>query len=155
MPAVLVSLFSDMNTDLLKLRILGAVQDLLEDQFSYTKVQFILVPPSLSASGPFTTFALATALMAAKETKNNGITKKQSKIALSYMKECHYIYRKNNRILLPLFSFNVMDYKFIHYTPVESYFWCLIFFVWLTSLVLELAMLGYFLRQSRHCYFLD
>ena len=34
-----------MNTELLKLRILVAVQDLLEDQVLYAKVRFILVPP--------------------------------------------------------------------------------------------------------------
>ena len=35
-----------MNTELLKLCILVAIQDLLEDQFLCAKVQFILVPPS-------------------------------------------------------------------------------------------------------------
>ena len=35
-----------MNTELFKLRILVAVQDVLEDQFLYAKVQFVLVPPT-------------------------------------------------------------------------------------------------------------
>ena len=39
-----------MNTELLKLRILVAVQDLLEYQFLYANVQFILEPHPLSAN---------------------------------------------------------------------------------------------------------
>ena len=38
-------MFLDMNIELLELRILVAIQDLLEDQFLYAKVQFILVSP--------------------------------------------------------------------------------------------------------------
>ena len=41
-----------MNTELLKLRILVAVQDLIEDQVLYAKVQFILVPPHFQLVPP-------------------------------------------------------------------------------------------------------
>ena len=43
--------FLDINIELLKSRILVAVQDLLENQFLYAKVQYFSAPP-LSASFP-------------------------------------------------------------------------------------------------------
>ena len=41
-----------MNTELLKLRVLVAVRDLLKDQFLRAKVQFILVPPCFQLVTP-------------------------------------------------------------------------------------------------------